>query len=1358
MARLRTTIGSLLVNEALPEGLRDYERVLDKKSLTSLLSNLASDYPEKYRDISFRLNQIGRQAAYSTGGHSFGLRHIRTAAAANKIRGEIQKELTAIDDDDSLSDEERERKTLLAVGRRSNSFADEIFNESAAEDNPLALQIISGARGNKTNLASLRGGDLLYTDHRDRVMPVPVLRSYSQGLSPAEYWAGAYGARKGVVDTKLAIADAGYLGKQLSQMSHRAVVVDLDGDGEPDTLRGYPVSSDDPDNEGALLSAPVGGYPRNTVLTPKILADLRRRNIPRLLVRSPITGGSPDGGVYARDVGVREFGRLPQSGEQIGLASAQALAEPLAQGSLCLAAGTLVRMADWSTKPIEKIVPGDSVLGSDETGTTFPVRVLQFFRNGEKACYETAFRPTFQRAVTATLTSTLDHKILAVRQTSGQKSDVFNDTAKLYPVGQVGRDFAAQVSESFDDTSGEFVNEPFAALIGALLGDGCYTKAVHGCYFKCHDPQLIDDLAPHAEAVGVRLTQLKHHAGTYYRISQIDEVVTPQDVDTGQFAGSYRNPVMRWLNDRGMLFKYAHEKRLPPEVHSWNNASIALLLGGLFATDGSIFPTKGGKPGVNFGSTSKELVDEVEQLLAWRFGIYGSRSTNPYGDRKRPMFYLDINHGVSLTRFLQRIPLLGRKRLKVADYLTNWTPADRYRRYDLKRVDQRFVGTLPTYDIEVDHPAHLFVLANGLIVSNSSKHSGGVASSTANQAVSGFKLIDQLVQVPKTFKGGAAHAELDGTVSAINDAPAGGKYVTIGGQQHYVHDGFGLKVRPGDRVEAGDVLSEGIPNPAIITAHKGVGEGRRYFIDAFRKAYKDAGIKSHRRNIEVLARSLVNHVRLTDEVGDYAPDDVVPYGMLEASYQPREGSADVEPRAAVGQYLEKPYLHYTVGTKVRPSMLKDFDDFGVTSVSAHRDPPPFEPEMIRGMQNLQHDPDWMTRMFGSGLKGSLLHGVARGGHSDEQGTSFVPGLAKGVTFGQIGQVRTPKQAAEAPSDEVQALEYLLGHLDQHDTDLRRLFRDNASLRQGVDESWAGTIGNAGTILGTAGGVVPHPGAFLPWLIQLGAAKSNERLAPYRWSDGTPIDVPVGELNMMSQPQLAPPVGSPEERSRYHLPALGPDLDANDVVGQYNRALSNREFYHWRTMMNLRDAYKKHRPELFDQAVALRQQRLNPPIDPSQPDPWAPRPAAPEPSQPQPQPAPLPPRLEELRQRVSQGQVQPDSLSEVDQFSIGHTPKGWMSGGDLVARDQVAGAADALASNAAGVSLPSLSKPIFQPKPLLKSPHAPVAAPKPPVPSPTQAAAPPTPVAPPKPAVPPPVPKSVLQSRTPSLLKPPRPLG
>jgi DNA-directed RNA polymerase subunit beta' len=621
MARmLKTTLGNLMVNESLPEDMRDYGRVLDGAGIKKLFQDVAVRHPDKYREVAKRLSDVGRDVAYSTGGFSTSLEDMRPSRAAERIKEQIRRDVQMIHGNTQMTDSQKEQAIVAAVGKHQQPMEDAIFAEAKAAGNPFASQVISGARGSKMNLKSLMGSDLLYVDHHDKPIPVPVLNSYPRGLSPVEYWAGAFGARKGVAATKFATAEAGFLAKQLNQINHRLLVTDHDDpDDDGSGIRGLPAATDDPDNEGALLARDTGPYKRNTVLTPKILKDLKTQDIGRILVRSPMIGGPPQGGVYARDVGVRERGGLAPMGDYVGLAAAQALSEKLSQGQL------------------------------------------------------------------------------------------------------------------------------------------------------------------------------------------------------------------------------------------------------------------------------------------------------------------------------------------------------------------------------------------------SAKHTGGVAG--ADKAVSGFAHINQLIQVPKTFKSGATHAQLDGKVSAIVDAPQGGKYVTVGSEQHYVPHGLDPHVKVGDTVEAGDVLSDGIPNPAEVVQHKGVGEGRRYFVGAFMDAYRNSGMNSHRRNVELLARGLIDHVRVTDEFGDHVEDDVVPYSSIEKSWVPREGSRVVGLPAAVGKYLERPVLHHTVGTRIRPGMLPELEEFGVNNLEVHDKPPPFEPTMVRGMYNLQSDPDWMTRHLGSGLEKATLHAVHRGASSDIAGTSYVPALAETTSFGRQGQTR-----------------------------------------------------------------------------------------------------------------------------------------------------------------------------------------------------------------------------------------------------------------------------------------------------------------------------------------------------------------
>jgi len=611
---LRTTIGQLMLNNALPEDMRDYTRKWDKKTSKKIFDELAKKYPDKYRDVAKQLSDVSRDVVYSAGGFSFGIDDLLPTPAVLASRTRLKRRIHDIMENGRFSESMRDAKIVEATAGEQEKLEPELLAEATQAGNPIAAQVHSGARGKPRELKRLIAGDSLYVDHRDNVIPVPINHGFAEGLDPSEWFAASFGARKGLIDTKFSTQKAGFFAKQLNQLAHRLVVTQEDDDDDQVSIRGLPVDTDDTDNEGALLAVASNEYPRNTVLTPKILQDLRQSGVKRILVRSPAVGGPKRGGVSARDVGYRERGGFTPLGDNVGLAAAQALSEKLTQGQL------------------------------------------------------------------------------------------------------------------------------------------------------------------------------------------------------------------------------------------------------------------------------------------------------------------------------------------------------------------------------------------------ESKHSGGVKG--AGKAVTGFEALNQMIQTPKNYKGGASHAQIDGRVGAIEKAPTGGYRVRIGDREHFVAAGFDVKVKVGDTIEAGDVLSDGLPNPSEVVVHKGIGAGRRYFIDAFTKSFRDSGMGAHRRNVELIARGLIDHIEITDETEGYLPGDIVPYSNFEKTWQPRPGYATSNPKSSVGKYLERPVLHYTVGTKIKPSMLQDFKEFNIKQLDVHNEPPPFQPQMVRALDSAQHDPDWMTRFIGSNQKKSLLSAARKGGISDTTGTSFLPALTEGVDFGK----------------------------------------------------------------------------------------------------------------------------------------------------------------------------------------------------------------------------------------------------------------------------------------------------------------------------------------------------------------------
>ena len=284
-----------------------------------------------------------------------------------------------------------------------------------------------------------------------------------------------------------------------------------------------------------------------------------------------------------------------------------------------------------------------------------------------------------------------------------------------------------------------------------------------------------------------------------------------------------------------------------------------------------------------------------------------------------------------------------------------------------------------------------------------SKHSGGAAGADKDERA-GFEYLDRLIEAPMTFEQAGVVSPLDGRVKAVDEAPQGGHFVTVNDQRVYIPAHRKVTVKPGQELEAGDMLSDGIPHPRDLVRYQGIGEARRRFTELFTEGLRNSGVPVHRRNAEALAAGIINHVRVTDPegVGSYTADDIVPYSALFGSnYEPRPGARQVALKEAQGRYLEEPVLHYTPGTRLTKRVLKDLQEFGVHDVYAHDQEPGFEPEMVRGVMNLTHDPDWQTQLGGFYTGKAFVDSARRGAVSQQRGsTSFYGSLSKAKDFGK----------------------------------------------------------------------------------------------------------------------------------------------------------------------------------------------------------------------------------------------------------------------------------------------------------------------------------------------------------------------
>lgn len=281
------------------------------------------------------------------------------------------------------------------------------------------------------------------------------------------------------------------------------------------------------------------------------------------------------------------------------------------------------------------------------------------------------------------------------------------------------------------------------------------------------------------------------------------------------------------------------------------------------------------------------------------------------------------------------------------------------------------------------------------------KHQGGAAS--ARNSFSGFSVINQFVQTPDTFPDKAILAKKDGQVNSIIDAPQGGYYVTVDNEPHYVAPGYPVTVRVGERVEAGAHLSEGLADPGEVVELQGLGAGRKYYSDRLKQLLEDSGMETDRRNTEIMSRAALDHLQISDakEGDDYLPDDVVSYTSFANTYTPPVDTAKTNSLKSVGTYLQNPALHYTIGTRITPSIAKHLDAVGYKDIFTSKDAPTFKPHMVRLRAATHYGTDWLASMHTSYIKKQLNESAIRGEESDiENNIHFAPRLAIGKGFAE----------------------------------------------------------------------------------------------------------------------------------------------------------------------------------------------------------------------------------------------------------------------------------------------------------------------------------------------------------------------
>lgn len=325
-----TTLGRELLRQKLPDKYKQYaDKLWDKNTVEEVLTAMAKDDPEGYIDVLQGLNDLGRRVVTGYGKEaSLSLRDFRKSATAQKLQESAMNAFRAIYNNPNLTDEQKEQAIHKLNAKLYSKAQDIIYKDHQERNTALGSQMAAGVRGNKSQLMQLALGNVAISDSMGRPVPFTFVEDYSGGVSPLTYWLGSNSSRKGYINVQFATADAGYLSKQITNVTH-STPVSMTDCGTTNT--GIPAKANDPQNIGSILLKPYKGFKPGTVVNKALLAEADDDD--EIIVRSPITCKAR-GGICAHCAGLQNNGKLPSVGEYIALTAAKSFSEPLTQAAV----------------------------------------------------------------------------------------------------------------------------------------------------------------------------------------------------------------------------------------------------------------------------------------------------------------------------------------------------------------------------------------------------------------------------------------------------------------------------------------------------------------------------------------------------------------------------------------------------------------------------------------------------------------------------------------------------------------------------------------------------------------------------------------------------------------------------------------------------------------------------------------------------------------------------------------------------------------------------------------------------------------------------------------------------------------
>ena len=339
---IRTSVGRLIFNQNLPESLRYINNDVKASDVKDIIISAIKLYERKedIGELIDRLKEVGFWGATRAGGLSLSIFDCVILPDKDKIVNETQEQVRKIEKNFQqglLTIEEKKRHSNKLWIETTEKLADLTWN-ALDEENPVKLIIKSGgARASREQLKQLSAIKGLVVDPLGKIIEVPTKSNYREGMSIFEYVISARGARKGLTDSALKTADAGYLTRRLVDVSHDMIVREKDcqtdeglliniteerGNHFYDRIKNRFSLQTITDNKKQIIVEADG------LIDEAVIEKIKKAEIKKIITRSPLYCKSKYG-VCQKCYGIDlSNNQIVDVGVPVGVMAAQSIGEP----------------------------------------------------------------------------------------------------------------------------------------------------------------------------------------------------------------------------------------------------------------------------------------------------------------------------------------------------------------------------------------------------------------------------------------------------------------------------------------------------------------------------------------------------------------------------------------------------------------------------------------------------------------------------------------------------------------------------------------------------------------------------------------------------------------------------------------------------------------------------------------------------------------------------------------------------------------------------------------------------------------------------------------------------------------------